>query len=415
MATAARQAPPYTSSLAALAELGPVLAGERDFSDVADHILRVIMQAAGANEGALFCFCEKPLQLRAVSWRGLALFPLDGYIPLMQRHAHALTEAEGPQSIAGKDWEMFLTCGGNLAPGLFKCILPMRAAGKLAGAALLGARPGESLSRQQFEALTAIGNFAGLALYNHNLTQTLQQRVVEHLKLLDSMNGFCDQAMEIMASAIDSKEFRSSGHSLRVGRCAAALASAMRLDANEVAELRAAGYLHDIGKVAVDKRLFHKAAALEPNEFREMADHTLVGHRIISGVPLPWPSIAEVVRGHHERCDGTGYPDQLAQSQLSMPVRVVALADSFDAMVHERPYRASLSVGQALTQLVRNTPQKFDSDAVQALLACIRAHACGHRQDFLDSTAACEISAGDIDQLAADLKYKATHGRVYSA
>ncbi|PYX93694.1 MAG: hypothetical protein DMG67_03525, partial [Acidobacteria bacterium] len=118
-----------------------------------------------------------------------------------------------------------------------------------------------------------------LAVHNHYLTESLQRGVVEHLHLLDSVHKFCDQAMEVFASAIDAKEYRSSPHSLRVGRYAAAMGSALGLNSNEVAELRAAGYLHDIGKVAVDKHLFMKPAPLDAQEFREVADHTVVGHR----------------------------------------------------------------------------------------------------------------------------------------
>ncbi len=78
--------------------------------------------------------------------------------------------------------------------------------------------------------------------------------------------------------------------------------------AGEVAALRSAGYLHDIGKVAVDRRLFEKADALESEEFREMADHTVVGHQIVSSVEFPWPKIPETVRWHHERGDGSAIP-----------------------------------------------------------------------------------------------------------
>jgi len=193
------------------------------------------------------------------------------------------------------------------------------------------------------------------------------------------------------------------------------MASALGLNSNEVAELRASGYLHDIGKVTVDKRLFTKASALEPTEFREMADHTLVGHRIIAGVQFPWPRVADVVRWHHERNDGSGYPDRLRKEQLSIPVKIVALADTFDAMIHERPYRPTLTLGQALSEIVRSAPGKYDGDVVQALLTLVRGEASGRGQPFLGADAVCNIAPSDIDQLAADLKYKVTHGRVYSA
>jgi len=136
--------------------------------------------------------------------------------------------------------------------------------------------------------------------------------------------------LEAFAAAIDVKHVNIHGHSLRVGRYAAAIGEALGMGPTEVAGLRSAGYLHDIGKVAVDKRLFGKPTALDPEEFREMADHTVVGHQIVTGIEFPWASIPEIVRWHHERSDGSGYPDGLAMNDVSLPVRIVGLADTFD-------------------------------------------------------------------------------------
>lgn len=406
----------YLLTLGTLADLGPVLAGERNFTEAAHSMLRMMMDVVSVREGVLFTFTEKPPQLHAAAWRGLALFPQGGYIPLLSRQVHALATTNGPECLNGKGWEKYLSSNGNVAPELFKCLVPLRVAGKLAGAVALGAREsGASFDGEELEALGTISNYVALAIQNQNLSEQLQQRVIENLKLIDSMHGFADQAMEVFAAAIDAKEFRAGGHSLRVGRYSAAIASAMKLNSSEVAEMRAAGYLHDVGKVMVDRRLFHKPAALEPSEFREMADHTLIGHRIISGVQLPWPSISEVVRWHHERCDGTGYPDHLNKEQMPMPARIVAVADAFDAMTQERPYRAPFSIGQALNELVRTAPSKFDPDVVHALLACVRGESSGRGQQFLDPQIACNIGPTDVDQLAADLKYKASRGKVYSA
>ncbi len=108
-----------------------------------------------------------------------------------------------------------------------------------------------------------------------------------------------------------------------------------------------------------------------------MADHTTVGHQIVSSVQFPWPKIPETVRWHHERSDGSGYPDKLGQDDLPMAVRIVGLADSFDAMTSARPYRAPLSVGSALSDLVRMAPEKYDPNVVQGLLIQVRRDAVG--------------------------------------
>jgi HD-GYP domain-containing protein (c-di-GMP phosphodiesterase class II) len=180
--------------------------------------------------------------------------------------------------------------------------------------------------------------------------------------------------------------------------------------------LRASGYLHDIGKVAVDKALFGKPSKLNDAEFREMADHTVIGHQIVHGVQFPWPSVPEVVRNHHERADGSGYPDKLRADEMTTPVRIIGLADTFDAMTSERPYRQSHSVGEALSEIIRQTPTKFDPIAVQGLLIQVRREAVGNTKSaFLDPHVVCNIAPTDIDVLASMLNHRMNNGRVYSA
>jgi len=145
---------------------------------------------------------------------------------------------------------------------------------------------------------------------------------------------------------------------------------------NEVAGLRSAGYLHDIGKVAVGQTAVGKPTALDPEEFREMADHTVVGHQIVTGIEFPWASIPEIVRWHHERSDGSGYPDGLAMNDVSLPVRIVGLADTFDAMTSERPYREPMSLGGTLNEIVRMSPVKLIPTSSRDLLLQISARRC---------------------------------------
>ena len=399
----------------ALSDLGPELTAEREFSDIARRMLAAVMEAAGASEGALFVFNEKPTMLTSVAADGFAMLPEPAFIPLLPKHAHALAAARGPIVLNASTYSIFLSSNGNVAPELFKVLAPLKAAGKLAGIVALGRRPGDApYEEAELDAMDLLCNYIGLAVQNHALTQTLAQRVTENLKLMASLHGFYDRALEAFATAIDVKHVNIHGHSLRVGRYAAAIGEAMGADAGEVAALRSAGYLHDIGKVAVDRRLFGKPGALDPEEFREMADHTVVGHQIVSSVEFPWPKIHEAVRWHHERSDGSGYPDALAGDELPMPVRIMALADTFDAMTSPRPYRQPLPLGAALSDLVRMSPQKYDPNVVQALLIQVRRDAVGSNRTplFADHTAV-NIAPGDVDQLAATLQHKMSRGKLY--
>jgi putative nucleotidyltransferase with HDIG domain len=397
-----------------LADLGPEMTAERDFSQTARAMVAALLQAAAAREAVLFTYSDKPSLLSSIASQGFALMPEPAVIPLLPKHVHALSTARAPILLNSTSYETFLTANGNVAPELFKCIAPLKVGAKLVGLVALGGRDGDAMYEDdELSALELLCNYVALGIQNHVLTQTLAQRVSENLRLLASLHGFYDSALEAFAAAIDVKHVNIHGHSLRVGRYSAAIGEAMGMEPSEVAALRSAGYLHDIGKVAVDKRLFGKPSSLDPEEFREMADHTVVGHQIVSGVHFPWPRIPEIVRWHHERGDGTGYPDGLMMDDVPMPVRIIGLADTFDAMTSERPYREPLSVGSTLSEIVRLSPQKYDAQAVHGLLLQIRRDAVGsNRAAFLEDRMV-NISPSDVDQLAAMLQHKITHGRLY--
>ncbi len=398
----------------ALADLGPELTADRDFSQTARKMLTAVLEAAGAREAVLFSFGERPSLLTSVDAQGFALLPEPSLIPLLPRHVHTLTAAIGPVLLNSGTYDVFLSSNGNVAPELFKCICPLKVRSKLVGAIALGRRPGDATYEEDaLDALQLLSSYVALAIQNHTLSQTLAQRVSENLRLLASLHGFYDNALEAFAAAIDVKHVNIHGHSLRVGRYAQAIGEAMGMDASSAASLRSAGYLHDIGKVAVDKRLFGKPSSLDPEEFREMADHTVVGHQIVSNVQFPWPQIPEIVRWHHERGDGTGYPDGMHQEEMPQAVRIVALADTFDAMVSVRPYREPLPLGITLQELIRMTPQKYDADAMQALLIQVRRDAVGSNRVPVLEPGVVSLSASDVDQLASTLQHKVSQNKIY--
>ncbi|HET9839096.1 MAG TPA: HD domain-containing phosphohydrolase, partial [Candidatus Angelobacter sp.] len=346
--------------------------------------------------------------------------------PLLQKHVSALTNTQGPQRIARDRSDVFLSSTGNISSVWFRCIAPLRVRGKLIGALLLGER--EEAAEYTAEVLQQLGDlapFIALALYNHQLMQSLEERTAENLKLIASVHSFWDDALAAFAATIDVKSIQMQGHSLRVGRYAAGMAESLGMSSSEVSEMRAAGYLHDIGKVTVDKYLFSKPGALEPAEFQEIADHTVQGHRIVSTVQFPWPKIPEVVRSHHERADGSGYPDHLHNDEVSTPVKIVAVADTFDAMLSDRPHRKKLSLGETAAQLSWLAPSKLDGEVVHALLVQLRRDAVAHvspprpwsapeksRKMFLDPSVPCNISPTDIDHMVSELNRRMTRGKV---
>ncbi len=398
----------------ALADLGPELTADRDFRQTARTMLTAVMEAAGAREAVLFSFGERPSLLTSVDAQGFALLPEPALIPMLPRHVHTLTAAAGPVLLNSTTYDVFLSSNGNVAPELFKCICPLKVRGKLVGAIALGRRPGEAAYEEDaLDAFEMLSHYVALAIQNHTLGQTLAQRVSENLRLLASLHGFYDNALEAFATAIDVKHVNIHGHSLRVGRYAQAIGEALGMNPSDVASLRSAAYLHDIGMVAVDKRLFGKPSQLDAEESLAMRDHTIVGHQIVSQVQFPWPQIPEIVRWHHERGDGSGYPDGLHGNEIPQAVRIVALADTFDAMTSERPYRERMSVGAALQELIRMTPQKYDPQALQALLIQVRRDAVGSNRIPILDPRAMSLSATDVDQLASTLQHRISQGKVF--
>lgn len=415
----------------ALNDLGPALTAEIDFAVTAPRMLASLMDAIDAREGILFRFNDKPAMLSSIATRGLKDSPNNLVIPMLPKHVHALTRMHGPR-ILENDWPEFLSSNGNFAPQLVRVLAPLRVGVRLVGAIALGARNQEGgYQEDDLEGLGMLGHYVALGIHNHSLSETLAQRVGENLKLMATVHSFYDNTLEAFAAAIDFKHVNIHGHSLRVGRYASGIGEAMGLDQHEIAGLRAAGYLHDVGKVAVDKALFSKTEKLDETEFREMADHTVVGHQIVQGVQFPWTNIPDVVRWHHERADGSGYPDRLRNDEMGRAVRIMAVADTFDAMTSERPYRKGYSVGEALSEIVKLTPIKFDGDTVQALIIQMRRdavaamaprprHTDGEilipppRARFLDERLMA-IAPADIDHINALLRHKLTNGRTYSA
>ena len=133
----------------ALADLGPELTADRDFSQTARTMLAAVLEAAGAREAVLFSFGERPSVLTSVDAQGFALLPEPSVIPLLPRHVHTLTAAVGPVLLNSGTYDVFLSANGNVAPELFKCICPLKVRSKLVGAIALGQNTGDAAIRRR--------------------------------------------------------------------------------------------------------------------------------------------------------------------------------------------------------------------------------------------------------------------------
>jgi putative nucleotidyltransferase with HDIG domain len=169
-----------------------------------------------------------------------------------------------------------------------------------------------------------------------------------------------------LALALDAKDHYTLGHSKAVSGYAAQIARQMGLPDPMIEEVRLGGILHDIGKIGVPEAVLNKPSHFTPEEFNLMKSHTFLGAKIVE--PLRVKAIERLVRHHHERVDGTGYPGRLKGENIPLGARIVAVAESFDNMLSNLPYRRGRSMEEAVAELRRCSGTQFDSDIVEAFV-----------------------------------------------
>ncbi|MDX1388348.1 MAG: HD-GYP domain-containing protein, partial [Acidobacteriota bacterium] len=172
---------------------------------------------------------------------------------------------------------------------------------------------------------------------------------------------------EALARAIEAKDEHTEEHLARVKEYCIGIGERLGLEDDEMEALRAAALLHDIGKIAVPEYILSKPGRLTPEEAEKMMIHPRVGAEILSAVPFPYP-LAPIVRHHHERWDGNGYPDRLAGPAIPLGARILSVVDCYDALTSDRPYRKALSRDEALDHLRRESGRMYDPKIVTILL-----------------------------------------------
>jgi diguanylate cyclase (GGDEF)-like protein/putative nucleotidyltransferase with HDIG domain len=179
------------------------------------------------------------------------------------------------------------------------------------------------------------------------------------------------RAAASLARAVDSRDAYTGSHSERVANLAAEIAGQLGLPAEEVELTRLAGSLHDLGKLAIPEEILRKPAALSDAERLVLERHPQIGYRMLESLGVD--PIAYWVLHHHERWDGSGYPDGLAEDRIPLGARIIFVSDAFDAMTSDRLYRESLSFDDAVAEVERCAGSQFDPEVVSAFLACIGA------------------------------------------
>ncbi len=182
-------------------------------------------------------------------------------------------------------------------------------------------------------------------------------------KLYES-SSIRNKTIDLIMNTLYEKSNREMLHSKRVGEFCELLAIRMKFDKHKVNQIRIAGLMHDIGKIGIDENILNKSQKLTEDERREVNRHPEIGYRILSS-SNDFSEIAEYVLKHHERWDGKGYPGGFRGDEISIQSRIIAIADTYDAMTSDRPYRKALGISEALEELNKNSGTQFDADITE--------------------------------------------------
>jgi putative nucleotidyltransferase with HDIG domain len=224
----------------------------------------------------------------------------------------------------------------------------------LAGGTIL--RP-EALHEQQARIVSSVASSIAVALKDAGVAQALEDPDL--------------QVVATVGAAAEIKDRYMRGHPERTSERAAALAEEMGLSPERVRDIRIAGLLHDIGKVTVSEGILNKPGKLTRREFASIRDHPIVGATLVSQV-RGFERLMPIVRHHHERFDGEGYPDGLTGEDIPLEARILSVVDVFDAMTHQRSYRKAQSQEEALAKIEDGAGTQFDPAVVKAFLALVK-------------------------------------------
>ena len=222
-----------------------------------------------------------------------------------------------------------------------------------------------SMSELQARVARALEKRA-LVLQNRYYQENLERQVHEQAQRIQEL--FL-QGVQMLARALEAKDAYTRGHSIRVSRYAVATASRLGFAGHDLDGIRLGGELHDIGKIGTREAVLHKPGTLTDEEFQQITEHPLLGEKMLSPLAQESPDVLRIVRSHHERLDGRGFPDGLRGDRIPVEARIVAVGDAFDAMTTRRPYRESRPADEALAELRRVAGTQLDPAAVEAFVA----------------------------------------------
>ncbi|PIV00697.1 MAG: hypothetical protein CO013_09840 [Syntrophobacterales bacterium CG_4_8_14_3_um_filter_58_8] len=336
-------------NISALADLGQAITSESVFQEKIQSVFYVITGAFLANKGAILSYDKSANRLNTLTQKGFSPADMDRVDP-----EKLMSLGKNEPCLIGDD-PVLSVAGAEI-------LAPLWVRDEFIGVLLLsGKLTGGPYTEEDLELLNVIAHQIAVALNNHSLFIDLSDKLEENRRLYEEMRHIYHGTLQAFAAAIDAKDAYTQNHSYRVAKYSAAIARELGWNEHDIEGMYVAGYLHDVGKLAISNELLNKVTPFTPEERAEIRKHSTTSHNITSKITFPWKNVQDMVWHHHERLDGHGYPEALAKESLSDGVRILSLADSFDAMTSQRPYRKKMDVQSALAELKKCLESQFDN------------------------------------------------------
>jgi PAS domain S-box-containing protein len=233
------------------------------------------------------------------------------------------------------------------------CVLPLRHHGEVVGTLNIYAGEPGAFGPDSIALLEKLSSALSYGL----------ERLRDGARLARSL----DATLGALASLTEKRDPYTAGHMCRVGMLTSAIGESMGLGEQELRGMRIAADLHDVGKIVIPSEILTRPTRLSPEEYALVKLHSRAGHEVLAGIDFPWP-VGTMVVQHHERLDGSGYPDGLKGDQILLGSRVIAVADTVEAMTNHRPYRPSLGLETALETIQAGAGTLYDPDVVEACM-----------------------------------------------
>jgi HD-GYP domain-containing protein (c-di-GMP phosphodiesterase class II) len=352
----------------ALAELGNEVSHKQNFQEMMRTSLHLLLGSLAIMRGGVARFSRFGHELNMLVVRGLGEdFPLTMNL-CYEDERQFLVNGLFPIEVAqAKVLPFFQIYDESFEKKKIELVVPLVIRDEIVGLVLLGEKAnGEAYTDYDKEIICAMTRHIGVGITQRNMLAELERRAEENRQLYDNLKMTYADTVKAFATAIDCKDKYTEGHSVRVGKYSEIIAQEIGYDENEIEGVAVAGYLHDVGKLTVERNIINAPYRINAKESAELNKHPAVGYEILMPIHHPYTDVPLAAKYHHERLDGRGYPDGLIDREIPYVAKIVNLADSFDAMTTDRPYKRRRPAHEVVEDLARSSGNQFAPELVTA-------------------------------------------------